>query len=143
MFSEVSNAIHREYFLRVVAISINVCLIPNAFWVKQHTIDQWQRRLFISFDFFNKSVALAGRCFHQPTLFRHRNMYLIRVDHLPLGKVVISNFLCEWVTHNLFLGLTHSFSEWKEEERKSVRTRRPSRASHALGELLITTFTKR
>ncbi|CAF4583678.1 unnamed protein product, partial [Rotaria socialis] len=29
-------------------------------------------------------VALAGRCFHQPARFRHRNMYLISKDHLPL-----------------------------------------------------------
>ena len=35
-------------------------------------------------------VALAGRCHHQPASFRHRNMYLIRIDHLPLGKFVIS-----------------------------------------------------
>ncbi|CAM4976293.1 unnamed protein product, partial [Rotaria socialis] len=31
-----------------------------------------------------KSVALADRCFQQPAQFRHRNMYLIRKDHLPL-----------------------------------------------------------
>ncbi|CAM4983206.1 unnamed protein product [Rotaria socialis] len=31
-----------------------------------------------------KSVALAGQCFHRPAQFRHRNMYLISEDHLPL-----------------------------------------------------------
>ena len=34
-----------------------------------------------------ESVALAVRCCHQTARFRHRNMYLIRVDHLPLGKL--------------------------------------------------------
>ena len=32
-------------------------------------------------------VALAGQCCHQPARFRHRNVYSIRVDHLPLGKL--------------------------------------------------------
>ncbi|CAF3799993.1 unnamed protein product [Rotaria socialis] len=33
------------------------------------------------------SVALADRCFQQSARFRHRNMYLISKDHLPLGKL--------------------------------------------------------
>ena len=36
---------------------------------------------------FNKYVALADQCCHQSARFRHRNMRLIRVDHLPLGKL--------------------------------------------------------
>ena len=34
-----------------------------------------------------ESVALAGQCCHRPARFRHRNVYSIRVDHLPLGKL--------------------------------------------------------
>ena len=37
--------------------------------------------------YFDKSVALAGRCYHHPARFRHRNVYLIGKDHLPLGKL--------------------------------------------------------
>ena len=36
---------------------------------------------------FNKDVALAVKCHHSSAHFRHRNVYLIRVDHLPLGKL--------------------------------------------------------
>ncbi|CAF4508037.1 unnamed protein product [Rotaria socialis] len=35
-------------------------------------------------DQYIQCVALAGRCYHQPAQFRHRNMYLISKDHLPL-----------------------------------------------------------
>ena len=41
----------------------------------------------ICFFLLVKSVALAGRCYHHPARFRHRNMYLIGKDHLPLGKL--------------------------------------------------------
>ncbi|CAF5105956.1 unnamed protein product, partial [Rotaria magnacalcarata] len=40
---------------------------------------------------YKESAALAGRCCHQPTRFRHSNMYVISEDHLPLGKFLISN----------------------------------------------------
>ncbi len=59
------------------------------------------------FQFFLKSVALAGQCYHQPARFRHRNMYLIEMDHLPLGKVVISNLLGECVEHYIDSVLAH------------------------------------
>ncbi|CAF1660248.1 unnamed protein product, partial [Adineta ricciae] len=36
------------------------------------------------------SVALADQCYHRSARFRHRNMYLIRVDHLPLDRSVVS-----------------------------------------------------
>ena len=55
----------------------------------------------------NKSVALADQCFHQPARFRHRNMYLIRFDHLPLGKFVISNCTGDPTEHDICGVFTH------------------------------------
>jgi hypothetical protein len=43
-------------------------------------------RVICFFSLF-ESVALAGQCCHRPARFRHRNVYSIRVDHLPLGKL--------------------------------------------------------
>ena len=34
-----------------------------------------------------ESVALADECFHSSARFRHRNVFVISVDHLPLGKL--------------------------------------------------------
>ena len=44
------------------------------------------RESYLLFSLF-ESVALAGQCCHRPARFRHRNVYSIRVDHLPLGKL--------------------------------------------------------
>ena len=44
------------------------------------------RESYLHFSLF-ESVALAGQCCHRPARFRHRNVYSIRVDHLPLGKL--------------------------------------------------------
>ncbi|CAF4368019.1 unnamed protein product, partial [Rotaria magnacalcarata] len=41
--------------------------------------------LIVHFNFcLLQNVALAGRYCDQPAQFRHRNMYLISKDHLPL-----------------------------------------------------------
>ena len=58
----------------------------------------------------DESVALAGQCCHHPARFRHRNMYLIGKDHLPLGKVVISNFSRVPIKHDIFRVPTSSLS---------------------------------
>ena len=34
-----------------------------------------------------KKVALADECCHSSARFRHRNVFVISVDHLPLGKL--------------------------------------------------------
>jgi len=40
-----------------------------------------------SFFLLLKSVALANQYYYRLARFRHRNMYLIGKDHLPLGKL--------------------------------------------------------
>ena len=55
-----------------------------------HTLCQrscYTESFFIFIFVFNKEVALAVKCCHSSAHFRHRNVYLIRVDHLPLGKL--------------------------------------------------------
>ena len=58
----------------------------------------------------DESVALADRCCHQSARFRHRNVFLIGRDHLPLGKVVISKELYGFSDFHIVSVLAHRAS---------------------------------
>ena len=67
--------------------------------------------MFQAFFFVSdESVALADRCCHQSARFRHRNVFMISKDHLPLGKVVISKDLHGFSDLHIVSVLAHRVS---------------------------------